>query len=199
MEGDRIVEVGGDVAVGDEVRRFGRCHLDGGPQDDSSQSVASDGGPEQLCGRPFRGDRVHLAVCRQQVHRPDVVAEAAGTVMVLAVDVATDRTADRHLSGAGQHRNPQALREGGLHQLVEADASVDVNDARGDVHRVDPVQCGHIDDQSTAVLGVVTIGPTQSAGDHPAVATLGGFGRHPGDGPDDLLGIRGRQNIGDTG
>ena len=48
VEGDGLVEAGGDVAVGDEVRGLGRRHRDGGAQDDAGQPVAADRGPEQL-------------------------------------------------------------------------------------------------------------------------------------------------------
>ena len=70
----------------------------------------------------------HLAVGDQQVHRPHVVAEAAGAVVVLAVDVAGDGAADGDLTGAGQHRDPQAERQRGTHQLVEVHAGVDVDE-----------------------------------------------------------------------
>ena len=80
------------------------------------------------------------AVGSQQLHRPDVVAEAARAVVVLAVDVAGDRAADGDLPGARQHRHPQPERQRRLHQLIEADAGVDVGQAGVGVDRVDPVQ-----------------------------------------------------------
>ena len=65
----------------------------------------------------------------QQLHRADVVAEAARAVVVLAVDVAGDRAADGDLPGAGQHRHPQPERQRRLHQLIEAHAGVHVGQA----------------------------------------------------------------------
>ena len=66
------------------------------------------------------------------------------------------------------------------------------------VDGVDPVECGHVDDQPAAVLGVVAVGTAESAGEHAAVAArcLVGGADH---GPDDLFGIRGAQNLGDAG
>ncbi len=106
------------------------------------------------------------AVGGQQVHRADVVAEAAGAVVVLAVDVAGDRAADGDLPGAGQHRHPQPERQRGAHQLVEVHAGVDV-DERGRPRSIEWIwfSGGHVDDEAAAVLGVVAVGAAQSAGD----------------------------------
>ena len=60
--------------------------------------------------------RAHLAVGHQQVQRLDVVAEAALGVVVLAVHVGGDRAADGHLTGARQHRHPEAERQQRPHQ-----------------------------------------------------------------------------------
>ena len=111
-------------------------------------------------GRP--GEGTHLRVGGQQVDRAHVVAEAAGAVVVLAVDVAADGSADGHLTGARQHRDPQSARQRSPHQLVEADTAVDVDHAGGSVDGVDPVQQGHVDDQAAAVLGVIAVGTAQS-------------------------------------
>ena len=61
VNGDRFVEVLGGDAVGDEVRRFGRRHRDGGPQDDPGEAVAADGGPEQLGILAVGGEVADLA------------------------------------------------------------------------------------------------------------------------------------------
>jgi hypothetical protein len=71
---------------------------------------------------------VDPAIRRDQRERPHVVAEAADDVVGLAVDVGADRAADRDLAGAGQHRQPQAVRQGGAHQRVEAHARVDIDE-----------------------------------------------------------------------
>ncbi len=52
----------------------------------------------------------------------DVVAEAAVDVVVLAVHVGRDRTADRDLAGAGNDRQPETEGEQRPQQPVEADA-----------------------------------------------------------------------------
>ena len=101
MQGDRLIEVGGHVAVGNEVGRLGRRHLDGRSQDDPGEPVATDGGPEQRGTGSVGSDGVHLAIGHQQVHRSDVISEAAGAVVVLTVDVATDGAADQTLATNG--------------------------------------------------------------------------------------------------
>lgn len=165
MQGDGLVEAGGDVAVGDEVRRRSGRHLDGGPHDDAGETVAPDGGPEQFGVLAGRSEMTDLAVGGQQVHAAHVVTEAASAVMVLAVDIAGDRPADGDLPGSRQHRDPQPERQGGFHQLVEVDPGVDVDQLGVGVNGVDSVQRRHVDHQPTAVLGVVPIGAAQPARD----------------------------------
>ena len=64
------------------------------------------------------------AVGHQHRHRPQVVAERTVDVVVLAVDVAGDRPAERHEAGAGRDRHEEALRHQMAQQVVEADAGV---------------------------------------------------------------------------
>ena len=68
------------------------------------------------CGLAVRGQRAHLAVGHQQVEGAHVVAEAALGVVVLAVHVGGDRTADGHLAGARQHRHPEPEWQQRAHQ-----------------------------------------------------------------------------------
>ena len=179
----------GDVAVGDEIRRLRRRHLDGGAQDDAGQAVAPDGGPEQLGILAVGREVADLAVGRQQVHAAHVVAEAARAVMVLAVDVACDRAADGDLPGSRQHRDPQPERQRRLHQLVEVHPGVDVGQPGVGADRVDGVQRGHVDHQAAAVLRVVAVGAAQPARDN-APSAAAGVG-HPGHRLGDHLGIGG--------
>ena len=53
-----------------------------------------------------------------------------------------------------------------LHQLVQADAGVDVDQPGVGADRVDAVQRRHVDHQAAAVLGVVAVGAAQPACDH---------------------------------
>ncbi len=191
VNGDGLVEVLGDVAVGDEIRRLRGRHLDGGPQDDPGQAVAPDGGPEQL-GVLAVGSEVRIcAVGHEQVHRADVIAEAARAVMVLAVDVAGNRAADGDLAGARQHRNPQPERQRRLHQLVQADAGVDIDQPGVGADRVDAVQLGHVDHQAAAILRVVAVGTAQPACDNASTSRVS----HSGDRLGDHLGIGGREHL----
>ena len=130
---------------------------------------------------PSGGEMADLPVSRQQLHRGDVVAEAARAVVVLAVDVARDRAADGDLPGARQHRNPQTEWQRRFHQLVEAHAGVHVCHAGVGVDRVDVVQRRHVDDQATAVLRVVAVRAAQAAGDHAPSAGVGDLGDRLGD------------------
>ena len=58
------------------------------------------------------------AISNQQFHRGDVVTKGAFGVVVLAVNIWTNSATDGDLAGTRQNRNPQAKRQGSLHQLV---------------------------------------------------------------------------------
>ena len=127
-----------------------------------------------------------------------MVAEASGAVMVLAVNVRADGATDGDLSGAWQHRYPQAERERSAHQLIEIHAAVDVDDSGRRVDAVDPVQRRHIDDEAAGVLGIVAVRPAEAAGDDAAakvrrlrVVPLGDLLDRVGD----ELGVRGRKHF----
>ena len=126
---DGLVEVRGALGVGDEVGGLGLRHPDRRPQDDPGQADAADGRPEQLRLRALGLDPADLAGAGEQVHRDHVVAEAAGGVVVLAVDVVGDRAADGDLARAGQDRDPQPERQRDAHQPVEGHARVEVDQA----------------------------------------------------------------------
>src|SRR5665647_2565377 len=105
-----------DEAVRDEVRRLDPVESQRGPQDDSSQARSADGRPEnrgvRIVGGPVGSEFEDAPVGDEQLHRLHVVAEAAGTVVVLAVDVARDRSADRYLTRAGKYRDPETVCTG---------------------------------------------------------------------------------------
>ncbi|MPM11014.1 hypothetical protein SDC9_57352 [bioreactor metagenome] len=174
MHRDRLVQVVGDDAVGDEVRGLGAGHREADPQDDAGQPDTADRRPEdrgvRIVGGALRGQLEHPAVGDEQLHPQHVVAERPGTVVVLAVHVVADRPAHRHLAGAGQHRDPQAVRQRGPHQRVEADAGVEVDRGAVRIDRVDRRQAGHVDDQAARILGHVTVRTAQAAGQHTAPA-----------------------------
>ena len=98
------------------------------------------------------------AIRRDQRERPHVVAEAADDVVGLAVDVGADRAADRDLTGARQHRQPQAVRQRGAHQRVEADARVDVDEPALGVDRVDLGEARHGEHGAARVLRGIAVG-----------------------------------------
>lgn len=114
------------------------------------------------------------AIGNEQLHGDDVVAEGTCRVVVLAVDVRANCTADGDLAGTGKNRNPQAVGKGSLHELVQGDAAVNVNDARLRIDGVDVVEGLHVDDEATAVLGGVTVGAAHATSDDTA-AQVGWF------------------------
>ena len=199
MEGDGFLEVIRAVGIRDEVGGFRLRHLDLGAQDDAGQAHAADGGPEKIAVFTFRGQVQDAAVGDEQLHGGDVVTKGTGGVVVLAVDIRANSAADGDLAGTRQNRNPQAVRQGGLHELVQGDATVDVDNARLRIDGVDFVERLHVDDEATGVLRGVTVGAAHTAGDD-ATAQVGRLISivlsHLGDGRLDDVDVWGGQNVG---
>ena len=80
---------------------------------------------------------------RLQEQGLDVGREGAIMVMVLAVHVGADGSADGHLAGAGRHHGPEAEGHQGSHQPVQADAGLDPGPAPFQIDGENPVQAGH--------------------------------------------------------
>ena len=138
------------------------------------------------------GELLDRAIRRDQRERPHVVAEAADDVVGLAVDVGADRPADRDLTGARQHRQPQAVREGGAHQGVEADARVDIDEPALGVDCVDLPEAGHDEHGAARVLRGIAVGASEAARDDPA-------GTRAGDRSDHVLDRAGCDDPGERG
>ena|GEM_PF-7117731 len=123
-------------------------------------------------------------------------------MVVFAVDVGSDGTADGDLAGAGEDGDPEAVGEGGFHQLVEGDAGVYVNDGGVGVDAVNGVERLHVDDESTGVGGGVAVGAAAAAGDNTAFQVAGFrlvvIGDHT-DGTDNLLRVTGGEYLGSGG
>ena len=111
------VEIIRPVGIDGQHRAGDRAQAHPRPEDHPGQSHPADGGLEQrvVGSGP---EREHLAVGFQQPQLGHVRAEGPCCAVVLAVDVAGDRPADRDVLSAGQHRNDPA----GRNQLAQQPA-----------------------------------------------------------------------------
>ncbi len=127
VELDGLIQGVGDVAVRNKVGGLRMGHLDGGAQNDAGEAHAAHGRPEEtafgVVGGTLRLQVQHAAVSNQQFHTAHMVAEGAGAMVVLAVDVRADGATNGDLAGAGEDRNPEAVRQCCFHQLVEGDTA----------------------------------------------------------------------------
>ena len=156
----------------------------------------------RIVGGAFGAEGEHAAIGNQQLHFGDVVAEGAGGVVVLAVDVRADGAADGDLAGAREDRNPQAERQGRLHELIQGHAAIHHDEGGVRVDGVDLVERLHVDDQAAAVLSRVTVGAAHAAGDDAAAQVLRLVGvviSHLCDGGLDFFNVLGRQHMGGRG
>ena len=172
MDGDRFLQGSGHDPVGDEIGGLNPLQVETGFQDDPGQPGAADRGPEDagigIVGAAVAGQVQHPSVRDQQPHRADMVAEAAGAVVVLAVDIAADSPTYRDLPGAGQHRDPQPVRKDHPDQAVQRDAGLDYDRGRGRIDLQYPVQPGGIDHHAAAVLRHIAVAAAQPPGHHAA-------------------------------
>src|SRR5581483_6878354 len=88
----------------------------------------------------------------------------AVVVVVLAVDVGGDGSAAGVLARAVRHRYEPTQRHDRAHQVVEADAGVEGDDAGVEVQGADPCQLGHVEYEPASVLGGVAVAAPQAAG-----------------------------------
>jgi hypothetical protein len=117
--GQGAVEIADAVGVDRHERAAHRGQLDLCPQNDSGQAHAAERGLEQ--GIP-RLQRVLFARGREQPDRQDVASERPRRAVVLAVDVAGDRAADRHVLGPGDDRDHPPGRHQPGQQLADRHA-----------------------------------------------------------------------------
>ena len=102
----------------------------------------------------------------------------------------------------GTHRNPQAIWQGGLHQLVESDTTINVDNGGLRVDGVNVIHRLHVNDQAASVLGRVTIGAAHASGDHTPLEVVGFIGVgfcHQGNRTSNLFHVRGGKHLGGGG
>ncbi len=102
----RRVEVADAVGVDDEQRALHAAQHQARPDDHAGQAHPA----ERRLERGVAGlDLEQLAAAGDEPECLHVAAERAGAAVVLAVDVAGDRPAERHVLGAGNDRHDEAV------------------------------------------------------------------------------------------
>ncbi len=114
-----LVEIGDPVFVHAHPggRHAGQAEAD--RENDPGKADAADRGGEQV-RIAVGADAADLAVRQKQVEPPDMIAEAADPIVILAVDVARHGSADRRLRRSGARRGDEPERQEGVEQIGEA-------------------------------------------------------------------------------
>ena len=94
--------------------------------------------------------------------------EGAIDMVVLAVHVGGNCSSDGYLTRAGGDRDPPAMGRRRSHQGVEGRASTDEDRAGRDIE-IETVQFGHVEHESSGVLGGVAVRTPESSGDDSTV------------------------------
>jgi hypothetical protein len=104
------------------------------------------------------------SVRAQELQPPDVAAEAARPVVVLAVDVVGDRAADGHVLGTGRDRKEPAARNDERENLVQTHAGLAGEQAGGGIERVEAVQTAGGEEDAPLVQTGIAIAAAESVG-----------------------------------
>ncbi|GGT30858.1 hypothetical protein GCM10010254_59300 [Streptomyces chromofuscus] len=160
--GHQVVEVVGALGVDQHPGRLDRLEPQRRRQDDAGEAHAARRRVEQ---RRVLADGLDAAVGGEEFQGRYVAAEGARDVVVLSVDVRTDRAADRDVPRTGRHGHEPAEGQQYLHQPVQGDARVAQDGPAGDVDRVDPVQARHVQHRPAGVLRRVPVRPSQAPRD----------------------------------
>ena len=118
------------------------------------------------------------------------------------MNIRTNGTTDGHLASTRQYRHPQAVGQRGLHQLIQRDTAVDINNRRLLINGVNLVELLHVDDKTARVLGGVAVGAAHTAGNYTAaqvVRLVGVLVCDSLDGVNDFIQVRRRQHLGLSG
>ena len=177
MELDSLIQAVGHIAIGNKVGGFGLRHPNLRPHNNAGQPHTADGGPEQgavgIITAALRLKMEDTAVGNQQFHGHHMIAEGAGRMVVLAMNIGANSTTNSDLASARQNRNPQAIRQCCLHQLIQRHTAVDINNGAVGIDGVDLVESLHIDNQATGVLCRIAIRAAHTAGDNTALQVRG--------------------------
>jgi hypothetical protein len=161
---EQCIEVGQPLRVDEAAAGLDRQQPQRDLGDDAGQAHTADRRPPQV-GLGVGGDRPRSTVGGDDRQVDQMVAERSVAMVVLAMDVAGHGAADGDEAGPRGHGHEEAAGDDVAHQLVEADAGADTDDARLAVE-VDPTGC-QADDGAAGVLGGVTVGAAEPTGDQP--------------------------------
>src|SRR5271165_1854766 len=141
MEGNQF---GVDPGAGDALE------LDLCPGNHAGQTETADGGTQHI-GIYFGSADHHTVVRAMQCDLADVVSEGSSAVMVLAVDVVSNGSADGHEARAGRDGKEPSLRQKYVENVGEADAAFAAEHASRLVETQDAVETAAIDQLTSAV------------------------------------------------
>ena len=161
-----VVQARESLAVDPYPGRLYRDQPQGGADHDAGQAHSAGGGPEQLRVGVLGHGEGPGGRDQGQLHH--VVGETAVAVMVLPVDVRRDRTTDRHITGPRRDRDEPPRRNDVPHQVVQADATTDVDRSRRIVELPDVGESGRLDGEPSTALRRVSVAPAQASGDDAA-------------------------------
>ncbi len=155
-EREEVAEVRETPALGLNPGTGDGAQLDFHPGDKSGQPQPAEGGGEPVgvfgrCADPSTAIRAH------QFKGPDMVAEGAGAVMVLAVDIIGHRPAQGHEAGAGGDRQKPPTRDDQFQDLGQQHAGLGAEHTGIGIKGDEAVQAPRQQDMTAVVEADVAI------------------------------------------
>ena len=95
-------------------------------------------------------------------------------MVVLAVDVGSDRSADGDVARAGRHRHEPAHRDDIAEHRVERDTGFDVERSVVEVGIDYPIERRAVEEDPTSTLRGIAVGAPEAAGKHRRLRFAGG-------------------------
>jgi hypothetical protein len=159
---DRIFEVMCTTRGLEYLRRRYRHGLESDTRDDTRQTHAAAGRPEQLF-MLSGGAPQNRSVANSQIQFQHVRAKRTGTVMALSVNISRNSASNRYELRAGCHRNKPTLRYQEVQKLREQQASLALDDAGMSIKVLQSIQTKCLQRECATQTGV-TIGSPVTTG-----------------------------------
>jgi hypothetical protein len=155
-EREKLVQVAEPDALHVESWTLDRAQLQLGPGHYPRKPETSDGR-----GKPFRvlGSRAHEpgAIRAEQLEPSHVPPKRTGMVVILAMDVVRNRTADSYVTGAGHDREEPTRRNYQLQDVSQQHAGLASQHARLAIETDEPVETSRVQQGATHVQTAIAV------------------------------------------
>jgi hypothetical protein len=157
----QVVKIAGPLGIHADRGGLHGDQLQGDLADHTREPHATGCSPEDVTPL-LATHRQHLPVRRGKDERAHVRGEPPVDVVVLAVDVASERSTHRDVPRPRGHRHEPSERQDRLDQLIEAHPRLENDHPRRRIEGAKTPQPRHVEDRATGVEGRVPVAAPES-------------------------------------